>query len=275
MTTDERNSSISQLIAEPNTIVRCVVGSTVHGLAIEGTDDRDEMGVCLEPPEYVIGLKHFEQWVYRDQPVGVRSQPGDLDLTIYSARKYVQLLLSGNPSILLLLYVPKEHTISETLTGAALRIQGPSWLSRKAGKAFLGYLTAQKQRLNGERGQKDVNRPELVAKYGYDTKYAGHVIRLGYQGIELMQTGRISLPMQDPPRQLIRDIREGKHTLDFVLTHAGILEKELKLAMENSILPEEPDYEAANKWLYTSYELWWSIKGHIPSHKLLVKKGGI
>jgi hypothetical protein len=65
----------SQEIAEPNTILRCEVGSSVHGLAIEGTDDRDEMGICLEPPEYVIGLKHFEQWTYRTQPQGQRSDP--------------------------------------------------------------------------------------------------------------------------------------------------------------------------------------------------------
>lgn len=261
--------SLSQSIAEPNTIVRAVVGSTVHGLEIEGTDDRDEMGVCLEPPEYVIGLNHFEQWVYRDQPQGVRSQPGDLDLTIYSARKYVSLVLKGNPTILTLLFVPKEHTILETLDGASLRIQGQKWLSRKAGQAFLGYLTAQKERLVGERGQKAVNRPELVEKYGYDTKYAGHVIRLGYQGIELMTTGKLELPMKDPARQLIRDVREGKHTLDYVLTHAGILEKELKLAIDQSVLPEEPNRDAANKWLYDSYQFHWEMKNSRAIHHSL------
>jgi len=250
-----------QAIAEPNTIVRVVVGSTVHGLEISGTDDRDEMGVCLEPPQYVIGLDHFEQWVYRTQPQGVRSQPGDLDLTVYSARKYVNLVLKGNPTILTLLFVPKESTLFETRDGASLRINGKNWLSRKAGQAFLGYLTAQKQRLLGERGQKNVNRPELVEKYGYDTKYAGHVIRLGYQGIELMTTGNISLPMQDPPRQYIRDVREGKFTLDTVLTHAGILEKELKSAIDQSFLPEEPDREAANRWLYVTYQAYWKVYG--------------
>ena len=35
-----------------------------------------------------------------------------------------------------------------------------------------------------------VNRPELIAAHGYDTKYAGHVLRLGYQGIEFLETGR-------------------------------------------------------------------------------------
>jgi hypothetical protein len=54
-------------MAERCTILRCQVGSGVHGTAIEGHDDRDEMGICTEPPEYVIGLRRFEQYIYRTQ----------------------------------------------------------------------------------------------------------------------------------------------------------------------------------------------------------------
>jgi len=43
-------------IALDNEILRGIVGSTSHGTAIEGQDDRDEMGVFVEPPEYVCGL---------------------------------------------------------------------------------------------------------------------------------------------------------------------------------------------------------------------------
>ena len=31
-------------------LIRAEVGSTIHGTAIAGTDDRDEMGVCVEAP---------------------------------------------------------------------------------------------------------------------------------------------------------------------------------------------------------------------------------
>lgn len=37
-------------------ILRTVVGSGVHGIAIPGTDDHDEMGVYIEPPEVVLGI---------------------------------------------------------------------------------------------------------------------------------------------------------------------------------------------------------------------------
>lgn len=57
-------------IAERFTVLRCEVGSRVHGIAIPGREDRDEIGMCVEPPEYVIGLRSFEQYVFRSQPAG-------------------------------------------------------------------------------------------------------------------------------------------------------------------------------------------------------------
>ena len=36
----------------------------------------------------------------RTQPEGVRSGPGDLDLIVYSLRKWMRLALTGNPTVL-------------------------------------------------------------------------------------------------------------------------------------------------------------------------------
>jgi hypothetical protein len=43
-------------IAQAGTVLRVQVGSGVHGTSIGGQDDRDEMGICLEPPQYVTGV---------------------------------------------------------------------------------------------------------------------------------------------------------------------------------------------------------------------------
>src|SRR5262249_34448839 len=96
-------------IAEPNTVLLGLVGSTVHGVTVDRADDRDEMGICIEPPEYVAGLRPFSQWVFRTQPEGARSGPGDIDRTVYSLRKWCRLALSGNPTVMLLLHTPEEH----------------------------------------------------------------------------------------------------------------------------------------------------------------------
>ena len=78
-------------------ILRSVVGSGVHGIAIEGTDDHDEMGVYIEPPEYLLGVeRHRDDYIWRTQPEGVRSGPGDTDLVMYSLQKYLRLAIKGN-----------------------------------------------------------------------------------------------------------------------------------------------------------------------------------
>ena len=43
-------SEEARRIAEAGLILRVQVGSGVHGTAIDGQDDRDELGLCLEPP---------------------------------------------------------------------------------------------------------------------------------------------------------------------------------------------------------------------------------
>jgi hypothetical protein len=153
-------------VAERGTILRTQVGSGVHGVTV-ADDDRDEMGICIEPPEYVIGLRRFEQYEYRTQPQGVRSGKGDLDLTVYSLRKWLRLALQGNPTVLLPLFVPESEVVEQTDVGRFLRAHPELVLSRRAGHRFIGYLRSQRARLLGLRGR-HTNRPELVDAHGFD-----------------------------------------------------------------------------------------------------------
>lgn len=252
-------------IAEPNTILRGLVGSQVHGLNLAGTDDRDEMGVCLEPAEYVIGLRTFEQWVFRtaEEREGrkdghsPRSQHGDLDLTVYSLRKWARLALGGNPTVLLLLYVPPTDCVTLEPWGERLRELAWAFASRSSGRAFLGYLTAQKQRLLGERGGMRAKRPELIEQHGYDTKYAMHMTRLGFQGLEYMRTGRVTLPMPEPERLRCMAIRRGEADLSDILTQCGEMERDLELLIEKGPLPEHPDADAVHSFLVDAYSTRW------------------
>jgi hypothetical protein len=263
-------------IALQGEILRTVVGSTVHGLQLPDQDDRDEMGVCIEPPEYLLGLsdvKHglsksesqgFEQYVFRTQPEGVRSGPGDVDLVIYSLRKYLRLVLAGNPTVLLPLFARELDIIVHTPIGDELRHIGPQLLSRQCGERFLKYLQAQRERVEGQRGQARLpDRPELVAAHGYDTKYAAHMIRLGYQGEELLQTGRLTLPMKEPVREWILGIREGKVSFEEVMVVVRQLEVGLEKLTKTSDLPPEPDLVLANNFLVNAYQRHWRQNGLI------------
>lgn len=242
-------------------ILRGYCGSTIHGTSVSGQDDRDELGVCVEPREYVIGLKHFETHVWRTQPEGVKSGPGDLDLTIHSLRKYVRLAAHGNPTIITLLFLPDEFVLECDPLGFRLVQHRQIMLSRKAGVSFLGYMTAQRERLEGTRGGRHGWRQALVEQYGFDTKYAGHLIRLGYQGVEFMRSGVITLPMPQPMRDYVVAIRTGEVSLKEVLLRAGDLESDLRYLIDapdtTSPLPEQPDYDAIDRFLIEVYESVW------------------
>ena len=256
-------------VAEPNLILRATVGSTAHGLHLAGTDDRDEMGVCIEPPEYVIGLERFEQWIHRtaedraqhnpeaDQRRHGRtppSQAGDLDLVVYSLRKYARLAAAGNPTVLLLLYAEPLYA---TEAGEELRRRADLFASREAGHRFLGYLRAQKERLLGQRGQMRVTRTALIEEHGYDTKFAMHALRLGYQGIEFLSSGRLTLPMTGRPRDACMEVRLGQWPLNRVVSEIEGVESELQRLLETSPLPERADYQAIDRFLVEEYERHW------------------
>lgn len=257
------SDELGRKITEEHTVLRVLVGSTVHGLAVGGTDDRDEMAVACEPPEQALGTRRFEHWVYRTQPEGVRSGPGDLDLSVYALHKFAKLLLGGNPTVMLPLFVDDKDCLVMDDVGRELRANADLFTSRQAGDRFIGYLRAQLERLLGERGQMNVKRPELVDAYGYDTKYAGHVLRLGYQGIEFLTTGRLTLPMENPMRSRILDVRTGKVTLNEVVAEAEGLEIELRRLRDVADMPEKPDYDAANALIARLYLQHWRANGLI------------
>ena len=190
-------------------------------------------------------------------------------LTHNSLRKWARLALNGNPTVLILLFVPwlmedgaggppYVMIVLDTNWGKRLRDLAPAFVSKRAGRAFLGYLTAQKERMTGDRGQKRTKREDLVCRWGYDVKYAMHAFRLGCQGVELLETGRITLPMPEPWRGAALAIRQGKTLLPVVTSAIASFEERLTMLLKTSPVPDEPDYEKVNRFLIETYRDYWN-----------------
>jgi hypothetical protein len=215
-------------------------------------------GSASSRPEYVLGLQRFEHCVARTQPEGSPSGPGDVDLTIYGLRKFASLASKGSPTVLLLFFVRGGDVLQQSEIGRELQALAPAFLSARTGRAFLGYLGAQARSLRGERHA--TRTRELSSAHGYDTKFAMHALRIGHQGIELLRTGVISLPVAEPARGQLREVRAGTVPLDEVLSEIARLEKELEALTRDSQLPAEPDHRRVNAFLERAYRRWWS--GH-------------
>ena len=250
----ELDAERARQIATDGCLLRVLVGSTVHGLGNPATDDRDEMGVCIEPRDYVIGLREFEHFVYRTQPEGHPSGPGDLDLTVYSLRKWCRLAMRGSPTVLLLLFVEGEHVLVKTPIGDDLQALAPAFVSRRTGAAFLGYLQSERQAFEDARPR----TREQSRTHGYDTKYAMHALRIAHQGVELLTTGRITLPIPEPYRSTLMAVRAGEPTLDEVRTLLAEAETALQRAATTTTLPDEADQAAIDAFLVNAYERAWS-----------------
>ena len=89
----------------PERIIHLFVGgSELHGAKVHGTDDRDIYGVYVEPPELVLGLESFPHFVSSTAGNDRRNGPHDIDITLYSLKKWAGLACKGNPTALHFLF---------------------------------------------------------------------------------------------------------------------------------------------------------------------------
>lgn len=222
----------------------------MRGLDTEFSD-RDFMGITVEPAAYVTGLGSFGQVELKTAAKGERSGQGDEETVIYGLKKWASLAQAGNPTVLEMLFAPSYEVM--THHGEYLIENRDLFVSKEAGRRFLGYSKGQREALTGMRNKR-TNRPELEHTFGYDAKFAQHMMRTLFQGIELMQTGTLKLPFEKTKLRTLRSIREvGKWTKQEMLAGAEVYEEELRRAIEESDLPEHADRDKINELLHGIY----------------------
>lgn len=225
-------------------IVRVEVGSRLHGLQLDGTDDIDLMGVTLEPWRAIYGLSPFESLTWRTADEGERSGPDDIDLVVYGLRKWMRLAIQGNANVLIVLFAPDEFIHHRTVVYDSLRTIRGTILSQAIKPRFLGYLNGQRQRVLKGRSIRGLSP-------GRENKWASHMLRLGFQLHELLETGTMTLPMRDAAREICLAVKRGEVGVEDALRLCEQLEDQI--ASVDSPLPLEPDCEAVERWLRLIY----------------------
>jgi len=244
----------------PEDLIQLFVGgSALHGAKLAGTDDHDIYGVYIEPPAVALGLDSDEHFVWSTASQHARNTPLDVDVTLYSLRKWARLACKGNPTCLHFLFVGHDPVTSWTSIVARREV----FLSRMCLKQFLGFAEDQLKRLTGEKGRgKKGQRPELEVSHGYDTKAGFHTIRLLHECKELMETGRITLPR--PEKELLIDIRRGAWSMDRLIREANALFLARTEAEKTSPLRPTVDRHALSKLIAETYQDHWSrAKGRV------------
>jgi uncharacterized protein len=235
-----------------------VGGSQLHGAKVEGYDDLDIYGAYIEPPPRILGLLTLEHFVWSSGAEGQLNTANDVDVTCYSLHRWGELMLKGNPAILHFLY--SHNVLGNTVWETHVRPHREELLSQKSASQYLGFADSQRMRLTGERGMgKHGQRPDLIEKYGYDTKFAMHYIRLLFECRELLRDRYLTLPR--PEREQLIAIRTGKFTQDEMFSLGRQLKLECESLLAISKLPEAPDKAMLSRIVSEAYLAHWKGKG--------------
>lgn len=94
-----------------------------------------------------------------------------------------------------------------------------------------------------DRLEKMSHRAEMWEKYGYDTKFAMHLLRLLIECEWLLETGKLQFPLDQHERHFLLNVRNGQYSLEQVLEYADSIEKRVDAAYSKSKLPAHPRYD--------------------------------
>jgi predicted nucleotidyltransferase len=229
-----------------------IMGSFAYGVSSD-TSDVDLYAVSI-PPNSVL-YPHTAGYVYgllEHPPVfevinkhHVEMGAKVVDFNIYGIVKYFNLCADNNPNMLDSLFVPDRCIIFADDAGMHLRNNRHAFLHKGAYVKYRGYFFQQLTKLvNGQLSK--ASRQELVEKYGFDTKFAYHIVRLALQVEELLTTGDMDLERN---KEVLKSIRKGAWTKQELLDWAKNKEAELDKLYLNStgVLPEKRDNSKLKK----------------------------
>lgn len=239
-----------------------VMGSIAYGVA-EDSSDMDVYGFAIPPrdwmfphlrgeiPGYDECLPLFEQ--FQQHHIVDKSALGgkgrQYDLTIYSIAKYFRLLTENNPNIIDSLFVPRNCILYSTAVGEMLREKRHLFLHKGCWTKFKGYAYAQVHKMRTK--EPEGKRQAIVERYGYDVKFAYHVVRLLNEVEQLLTEGDMDLARD---KEQLKAIRRGDWTQTQVEDYFSEKEKHLEQLYAESKLPQAPDKSAIKALLLQCLE---------------------
>ena len=249
-----------KLITPPSYLPDNVQYLTLMGSIAYGTEnassDWDVYGWCFEPKTlifphlagHIIGfgkqIKRFEQ--YQQHHIidkSAKSGKGiEYDITVYGVVKYFQLVMQNNPNMLDSLFTPRRVVLTSTKISELVRDNKKLFLSLKVKHTFSGYAYAQLNKMQNKK--KEGKRSISISKYGYDVKFAYHLVRLLLEVEEILSTGDLTL---DANAALLRNIREGgwseNKVIEFFNQHEKIIDDLYNKNPANLPHSKEPEFE--------------------------------
>jgi len=253
-----------------------IMGSFAYGVDSD-TSDVDIYGFCI-PNKNVIFPHTTPDWIHAFDPIrnnfeqyqqhhivdDTYKPPKEFDITIYNIVKYFRLCADGNPNMIDSLFVPRRCIVYCTPIGNLVRENRRLFLSKKCWSTFKGYSYSQihKMKIKNPEGK----RKKLVEKYGYDVKYAYHLVRLLNEVEQILTEGDLDIERN---REQLKAIRKGDWTQKQVEEYFEFKEKSLEQVYHQSELPYKPRIDEIRNLLFKCLEMHFTtLKDVIPKQDI-------
>lgn len=239
-----------------------VMGSIAFGVSSD-TSDFDVYGFAIPPKDDAFphlrgevpgfdactpSFKHFQKHhIYDAQALGGRGRT--FDVTVYAMARYFQLLLENNPNIIDTLFVPRNCVLHSSPIGEMVRENRQLFLHKGCWPKFKGYAYNQlnKIRTKAPKGK----RKAMVDEFGYDVKFAYHVVRLINEVEQLLLESELDLQRSS---EQLKAIRRGEWPLERLEQYVADKEKTLEQLYSRSALPNKPNTQGVRELLLNCYE---------------------
>ncbi|MCB9924930.1 MAG: nucleotidyltransferase domain-containing protein [Planctomycetaceae bacterium] len=206
-------------------IYQCIIGSQAYGLA-DSESDIDRRGIYLPPAEL--------HWSLYGVPEQLECEP--TQEAYWEIQKFIVLALKSNPNVLECLYTPLVE--KTTPLADELLAMRSIFLSRLVYQTYNGYVMSQFKKM-----QSDIRNQGQVK-----WKHVMHLIRLLISGISVLREGFVPVRVDEHRDQLLA-IKRGDVPWEETEKLRLALHTEFDKALEETKLPERPDYEKANEFL--------------------------
>jgi uncharacterized protein len=232
-----------------NVMYETIMGSVAYGVSTDHSD-RDVYGFCIPPKEEIfphlageipgfgIPRKRFEQFqqTHINDESALSGKGCQWDLSIYSIVRYVSLCMECNPNMIDSLFTAQDCVLHVTRVGTMIRERRREFLHKGCWPKFKGYAYSQlhKMRTKDPIGTRKAIREE----FGFDVKFAYHVVRLLDECEQILVEGDIDLRRN---REHLKAIRRGEVSEQDIFDWAADKERQLEQQYHSSKLPAGPD----------------------------------
>jgi predicted nucleotidyltransferase len=236
-----------------------IMGSVAYGVSSD-MSDTDVYGMYSTPlgqmfPHTIGHINGFGREVKCDdsyQKHHIMHDGREYDINLHSIVSYFNLCMKCTPNMIDSLFVPRRCIIHSDEVGTAIRDNRKMFLHKGIHHTLMGYANSQLGKLGVKKPVEGSKRYDSVMKYGYDVKFAYHVVRLVEQAQMVMEHGDLDL---EANRELLKSIRRGDWTLEELKAWYKKREGELQTLYIESKLPLKADEDKVKELLFQCLEM--------------------